>query len=668
MSNYSERINGLELHLAVNDMTDAVGKGKELFLGATAAAVLLLVAIHLHLGAHHVAVGHPFADLTPELFLAVREVDAFVVDEHILDGRHLQQLARHHLYIYGGLVLTAVDPYHTLVLFEIVVVDMQQRLHVEVAHLHHATALGIAEQVTDGVALLVQAGVELVFLPHLAVVSIVGDIRGRIIGVVVIFTIVQTVAHAADLLLTLALLDERLPDIVELTLGKSKGLAVLGAVDGDNSLLYKGRQRDTAGHQRHLVAVIGVEDATVTVDVEVEESFGMVAARHVDARHAGAEQHGQGTQVVALGTVVTNVGSFLVGNEIAIGLAQRKHIGIGGNTGNEHDGRLVELVHEVLQIAGEDGGLVVFQLLAEHLRAIDARLHTALLQGCGHLRPQAAKLLFQYGRLYAIVARHGLEVLMAQSGILDTGHQAHNLVALLADDVLVLATVGDEQLLEGLGERLGVVVEQLGGIVAVVTGELVRILSLRQTGHTNGTSGLQQQFGVLQRCLDACSVGVVNHDYLVGETHDEIDLVVGEGGSAAADDVADTIAGKRQDIELTFYEVGETCLGNVLLSLVEPVEVVPLGKQRGFSGVDILAGILPGRHQTTAEAYYLATKVVEGKHHTVAENIVRTTVGDGHNTYVLQTIDVVAALHEAIHGDVACRGITDTIVCKYLYA
>ena len=128
-------------------MSYAVGKGKELFILLAGDTLRLLVAIHLNLRTHGVVARHIFLDLLPLPLLAIGEVDRLVVDKHILDGGHLEELARRHLYIYRSVVVAAVDFENTFVAVEIITEDMQKGSHIEVADDGTSVAVLVIEHI-----------------------------------------------------------------------------------------------------------------------------------------------------------------------------------------------------------------------------------------------------------------------------------------------------------------------------------------------------------------------------------------------------------------------------------------------------------------------------------------------------------------------------------------
>ena len=71
----------------------------------------------------------------------------------------------------------------------------------------------------------------------------------------------------------------------------------------------------------------------------------------------------------------------------------------------------------------------------------------------------------------------------------------------------------------------------------VLASEIVRVFSFRQADALDVNTSLKQQFTVLERSLNACRVGVVYHNYLLGEARYQPHLLVGEGRATARNDI-----------------------------------------------------------------------------------------------------------------------------------
>ena len=188
-------------------------------------------------------------------------------------------------------------------------------------------------------------------------------------------------------------------------------------------------------------------------------------------------------------------------------------------------------------------------------------------------------------------------------------------------------------------------------------------MSLWQTHTLDLHTGGKEKEAVLDRRLDACSVGIVNHHHLLGEAAYETNLVVGECRAAAADDILNAAAMERHDVELAFHEVGEVLAADGMASLIKSEEVAPLVEQRSLAGVDILAGVLLRRYLSAAEAYDTAVEVVEGEHQAVAEGVVKSAVlRTAQHADIHQHVLAVALLAHVVEKGVACRCIANAEV------
>ena len=242
----------------------------------------------------------------------------------------------------------------------------------------------------------------------------------------------------------------------------------------------------------------------------------------------------------------------------------------------------------------------------------------------------------------------GLTQFLAQDGRVDAellGGVGGELVAgeLLGD----AADVGQEEvhgldllLGAGTGEELaGALDEVVGlaagafdglhvGLKAAFANEAVRIEAVVECDDLDGEALFREQGDGLFRGVGTGGIGIEVDDDVGGVALENVDLLLGEGGSAGGDDVMDAAQVDGDAVHLAFNEKGVSGLTDGGFGLVEIEEDLAFGVERGLWRVDVFgAGLVAGFERAGGEGDDASAFVGDGEHDALAESVVERALG-----------------------------------------
>jgi len=149
----------------------------------------------------------------------------------------------------------------------------------------------------------------------------------------------------------------------------------------------------------------------------------------------------------------------------------------------------------------------------------------------------------------------------------------------------------------------------------------IGILLFRQRHHADVHPLLEHHVDPPEGSLDARGITVVQDGDIRRKPSDEADLVLGEGGSRAGDDIPDSGLVHGEHVGIAFHEDAFVFLHDGVTGMVDPVEGGRFMVDVGFGRVDVLGGLGVAPEDAPAEADDPAREAVDGEHHPAGEAV-----------------------------------------------
>ena len=230
--------------------------------------------------------------------------------------------------------------------------------------------------------------------------------------------------------------------------------------------------------------------------IEIKKAFGHTIAGNSKIAYTHGIHLPEGKQVVALSSIHRiDTAATLSSNVHSTCRTKLLDISIASTAHREHYRRILVLTQELLHIIGDNGRLVILQVFFQLTYTVQSWLHFRtghsfyLLTGFLYLGVTDGHLGFKI-LLYAFY------ILQAKALIAHTCHQAADLIQGLGYNSLILTATRYHGVTQGMRERIGIVLQQLLCLLTILSGELIRILTLWQLYTLNYESSLQQYLAV----------------------------------------------------------------------------------------------------------------------------------------------------------------------------